>query len=369
MGLDLPGLVERMAREGQFRTVTGNPLAAFGTGNRPLLGATLLPEVNVPENEYMEDGIRYRTIIANSGSRYSPVQLKSGVLIGSMRVSLGHSDIGDQIDSAKYDALLRLIAREGGSNPSLAAMRQILQWADKTLNQPLIVLNEKQRWDAIVASSVVRTGDNGYRETVAYTNPAGHRVAAGGDWDSDAYDPYADIIAGAEVLAGKGYTVNRIITSTTVMSKLSNNLLVQQRVGRVTIMGGVVAGLPGRASKADINGMLNEDGLPPIEIYDTQYFTQTSSGYYLPRTVMVMVATTGRDETIDFGDSEPLNVENTLGYVGVGRPAGQADAGRYIPEPRVITNSKPPRIEGEGWQTALPVITEPEAIYVITGIT
>jgi hypothetical protein len=29
---------------------------------------------------------------------------------------------------------------------------------------------------------------------------------------------------------------------------------------------------------------------------------------------------------------------------------------------------KPPRIEAQGWQTSLPVITEPEAIGVLTGI-
>jgi hypothetical protein len=366
--MDLKALIEKMVRDRQFRTITGNPLAQFGRRGRNYLGATLLPERNVPDNEYMEDGIRYRTVIANSGDRYSPVQLKEGILYGSMRVSLGHSDIGSQISAAHYDALLRIIAN-AGNNPSMEAVSRILRWADTTLNLPLIELNEKQRWDAIVSASVVRTGDNGYTETVSYPNPSGHRVAAGGDWDSDAYDPYDDIIAGAELLASKGYTVNRIIASRSVISELGMNTKIQTRVGRLSIIGGTVVGLPGRASIAQINALFSEDGLPPIEEYNLQYRTQNGSGYFLPRNVLVMVATTGIDEDIDFGDSEEIPpVRDTLGYMGIGRAAGQTEPGRVIPPPRVITDSKPPRIEGEGWQTALPIITEPEAIYVITGV-
>jgi hypothetical protein len=86
---------------------------------------------------------------------------------------------------------------------------------------------------------------------------------------------------------------------------------------------------------------------------------------------MVLVATTGRDESIDLGDFDPSVaspelVADTIGYVGVGRAAGQSAPGRHV-----VVNAyenKPPRIEGEAWQTSFPVITEPEAIYIIKSI-
>lgn len=366
--MDIAALVESMKRTSQFQTVINNPLAAFGRGNRRYLGQEILPERRVPQNEYTETGIRYRTVIANDGTRYSPVQLKQGTLSGSFRVSLGHQDIGSEFTSRDYDALLEMIGPVTGDNPPMRAVANLLDWLDKTVNLPLIERMELQRWQAIVAASVVRTGDDGYSETVTYPNPTGHRVAAGGVWSNNAYDPYADIIAGAEKLRTKGYEVSRVITSTPVASKLSNNLLVKTRVGRVSVISGTVVGLPGRASREEINSLLGEDNIPPIETYDLTYNTQDSTGYFLAQTVFVMVGTTGLEEEFDpGGDTEQLeSLKETLGYAALGRAAGQQGPGRVA-----VVNAfenKPPRIEGEGWQASIPVILEPEAIYVITGI-
>lgn len=382
MGIDIRGLVEQMVRDAAFTTLVNNPLAQFGVPARQYLGATLLPERPVPENDYVEESIQYRTIIANHGTRYSPVQLKQGALSGTFRVSLSNSDIGSQITGADYDALIRLLERTTGTRgqennidrPTMMAMQQIGNWSDLTINRPLLETNEVMRWQAIVDASVVLIGNDGYRETVSYPNPTGHRVAAGGAWSSDAYDPYPDIMAGMEVLAAKGYTVNRIITSNTVRSKLATNDKITARMGhiRVDTSNNVVNQLRGRASLALINEMLAGDDLPPMELYDLQYRTSTGSGYFLKRDVFVMIATTGRDRSIDLGDlqpsPEPMEISNTIGYTAVGRPAGQSDPGRvaYV---RAITDSKPPRVEGEGWQTSLPVVTDPEAMFVITGIT
>lgn len=382
MGLDIRGLVERMIQDAAFATVINNPLAQFGPPARQYLGATLLPEKPVPENDFVEEGIQYRTLIANHGTRYSPVQIKQGAISGQMRVSLSNSDIGSQITGADYDALIRLIERTSGTQgvpggnvdrPTMMAMEQLGGWSDLTLTRPLLETNEKMRWDAIVDASVVLTGNNGYRETVAYPNPTGHRVGAGGAWSSNSYDPYADIMAGAEFLAGKGYTVNRIFAPTPVRSKLSLNTKITARMGRINVQNNVLVNQPmGRATLAELGMMLGEDGLPPMELYDLQYRTSTGSGYFLKRDVFVMVATTGRDRSIDLGDlqpmPEPMELNNTIGYTAIGRPAGQSGPGR-VAAVRAIDNSKPPRIEGEGWQTSLPVITDPEAIFVITGIT
>ena len=206
------------------------------------------------------------------------------------------------------------------------------------------------------------TGSNGYNETVSYSNPANHRFAQTANWSTDSTDVFEDIHTAADLLASKGYTVNRMITSRTVLAKMAGNDTVKSRVVNAS---GQIAAAAGRASLGAINGALNADGLPAIELYDLQYRTSTSTGYFLPRDVFVLVGTTGRDEAVDLGDSEQI-VTDTLGYTAVGRAVGQSMPGRHIMA--TARDNKPPRIEGEGWQTALPVITEPEAIAVINSI-
>jgi hypothetical protein len=361
--MDIAALVASIMADGTVPTLASNPAAQFGVAPRAYLGATLLPERTVPENAYREDGIRYRTVIANSGTRYSPAQKKGADIIGSFLVELGNSDIAREFTSRDYDALIRMLM----SRPTMDAAVTLTRWLD-TVNLGLVELNEKQRWDAIVDASVVRTGDNAYTETVTYSNPASHRAAAGGTWSSDAYDPFTDILAMADLLASKGYTVGRIITSRPIVSILSGNDKVKARTGVATInASGQITATAGRASLDAINAALSRDDLPPIETYNLQYRTQTGTGYFLKRDVFLMVATTGRDETLDMGDGEPLVVNDTLGYSAIGRAAGQAAPGRVLRAE--AKQDKPPRIEAEAWQTSLPVVTEPEAITVIHTIT
>lgn len=376
--MDLKGLVEYMVQTGAFTNVVSNPLAQFGQRPAaPFLFADLLPEKPVPVNDYTEEGIRYRTVVANAGTRYSPAQKKKGTIVGAMRVSLGYSDIAAELDGAEYDALIRAIEQFTGTagvlggdvgRPAFAATLQILDWVETQLHQPLLVHNEKNRADALVLAQVTLTGDNGFREVVNYPNPSGARVNAGGTWSNDSYDPWADIIARQTYLANKGYKIGRIITRTPVMSILRNNAKVKLRAGMLNITDGVIAGVPGAVTVARLNELAQADGLPPFEVYDRVYYTQSSYGNILQSDAMVFVSTTGRDMRVDRGDLEPVVVGDTLGYTAVGRAAGQAGPGRVIPAPRVITDSKPPRVEGEGWQASCPVVTDPEAVSVITSI-
>lgn len=367
--MDVKTLIERMLAAQNFARVINNPMAQFGTVQRPLLGASILPERNVPQNEFVEQAIRYRTMVANDGTRYSPVQKKRGMLTGQMIVMLGHSDIGSEFTASDYDAFIELIQRanpSGGDAATMDAIARLTAWADVTLRRPLDVKNEVQRWQAIVDASVVRKGDGGFRETVAFSNPSGHRVNAAGVWSSDAYDPYDDILAGVAKLESKGYQVGRIITSHTVVGHLLGNAKMQARVGKIQVAAGAVVGSVGRLSLAGLQGILSDDGIPPIEKYDEQYQTQTGSYRYLTENCMVILARTGRDATMTSPDGNPLVLQDTLGYVGIGRAAGQSSPGRAI----VVTpfENKPPRIEGEAWQTSFPVILDPEAIYVIKSI-
>jgi hypothetical protein len=148
---------------------------------------------------------------------------------------------------------------------------------------------------------------------------------------------------------------------------MAANTNIRTRTGRVVVSPtGQIQGATGRVTIDEINGILNSDGLPNIELYDLVYRTMTGTGRFLPDTVMVMVATTGRDENIDLGDGRIEPLADTLGYVGMGRPAGQANSGRVIRAE--AKQDKPPRVESEGWQTSLPVLTEPEAVVVINTI-
>lgn len=369
--MDINTLVDQLAGDGEFDRILRNPLAQFGTAQRPLLFARWLPERTVEENSYREEGLRYRTVIANNGTRYSPVQIKNSVISGDFLVELGHSDIGSELKAKEYDALLKLISQaQGGvvgrgNKPTMEAIAQLTRWADATLTQPLAQKRELERAQAICDGTVTIKGDNGFEYAVELANPAGHRVTANlSDWQDPDYPIYDDILAGVEFMASKGYTISSIMTGSTIRSYLSKNNDIKSRVGKVVVNAtGQIMGATGRASLDQINEMFSEDGLPPITLYDTQYHTQSDSGYFLKRTDFVMAATTGRDETIDLGDDEPLVISNTLGYTAIGRPAGQNTPGPHVEV--TAHRNKPPRIEGEAWQTSFPVQTEVEGIYRI----
>jgi hypothetical protein len=359
---DLYSVIQGLIEDNTFATLATSPRLQFGPDTDQYLGATLLPERTVPDNMFREDTIEFRTVIANDGTRYSPVQIKGSELIGSFSVELANQDIGLELTGRAYDIIVQLLGR--GLSKEAAA--QLIRFADRAMGG-LREKSELQRWQAIVSAAVTLTGDNGYSETVSYSNPANHRAAAGGTWSSDAYDPFTDIMTQANLLGSKGYTVSRIITGTPVVAILAGNDKVKARTGLPVVnVAGTIGVSQGSASRDGINMALAADGLPPIEVYNRQYRTQTGTGYFLDRATVVLVGTTGRDEEIDLGDTGALTVANTLGYTAIGRAAGQATPGRVL---RVTSHEdKPPRVQAEAWATSLPVIMNPEAIATIHTI-
>lgn len=359
---DLHTLLHDAAVAGYWDSVMRNPASQFGPKGRRYLGATILPERMVDDVAYREEYIRFRAVIANAGTRYGPVQLKGADLLGSFMVELGHSDIGREFTSRDYDTLRRYL----DTKQSMEALTMLLRWVDTSAVVPLLEHNEKNRWEAIVDSKVTLTGDNAYTEDVAYYNPAGHRAAAAGDWSIDTNDPMVDIFAMINLLSSKGFTANRIVTSRKVMTIMAKNALMKQYAGSATLdAAGNLVVRGNYVTLTGLNGVMNAMGLPPIEIYDLQYRTQDSTGYFLKQDVFVILCTTGQDETIDMGDSEYV-LNDTFGYTAVGPAAGQNAPGRVLLVEAF--DNKPPRVQAEGWQASLPVITEPEAIAVITGI-
>jgi Phage major capsid protein E len=362
--MDLLTLIRQIQDAGYLTRISRNPLAQFGMERRRYIGAELLPERFVLENQYREDQVKFRTIVANDGTRYSPTQKKDGDLTGYVDVILGNSDIAREMTGSEYDALIALL----GDGSDMQAIATITRWADTVLQRALAEKSEKERWEAIIDAQVIRQGDNSYSETVNFSNPAGHRFNAAGVWSNDAYDPFEDIFDAAQILYDKGFMVSRIISSRTVTSKMGKNDKVRARVGRSVVSPtGQIQGSSGRADLAEINQSLSADGLPPIELYDLRYRTQTGTFRFLPDNVFCLVATTERDMNIDVGDGRVMPIPDSLGYYAIGRAAGQRDSGRVVN--LFPKEDKPPRIEGEGFQTSFPVILEPEAIVVIKNIT
>lgn len=360
---DIAGLIDKMKKERTVQAILTSPLAQFGTKTRQYLGSTILPEKVVAANMYTEEKIRFRSIIANASQRFSPIQLKDGALYGAWDVKLAESDQGSQITASDYEALLRL----SGQSASMDGVAQITGALNTMVNIPLVEHNELMRWQAIVNAQVLGKGDNGFRYTVNYDNPAGHRAAVTNAWTVDTNDPFDDIYTMVRLLASKGLECGRIITSTRVVGIMAQNAKVASRTNRLVVAAGAIVAQPGNVGLAQINAALSADGLPPIEKYDLQYTTSTGTARFLPDTVMVFIAKTGRDVNLDLGETTGVEVlPDTLGYLGVGTPAGQTAPGRVAILQHFET--KPPRIEMQGWQTSLPVVTEPEAIAVLTGI-
>lgn len=361
--MDLYALVRTMQEDGVFDAIAGNPLAQFGVPSQPLLGATILPERLVPQNMYKETAIRYRAMIANDAERYSPVQIKAGgELIGEMTVELGNQNIGRQMTPQDYDGLLELLGR----NADMSAIDTLTGWVDSTLNQGLQMVTEKQRWEALVSAQVTRDGDNGFHEVVQYPNPAGQRVAAGGVWSNDAYDPFDDITAIKEYAAGLGYQLNRAFTSTAVAGIMQRNTLVKTRGGAFRQTNATTDFLM-TLNRSGLDTVFAGEGLPVLETYDLTYRTQNGAlTRYLPNTVMVFTATTDSSVEIDVAANERVFMPSTLGYTALGRATGQSAPGRVIQVTPI--QILPPHLEGRAWQTSLPVITEPEAVFVINAI-
>jgi hypothetical protein len=366
--MTIAALIAYLISQAEFGRVMNNPLAQFGPPTRQYLGATLLPERPVPQNEYTEEAIKYKTIVANHGTRYNPVQLKGGSKVGSMKVTLGNSDTGDEFTGRDYDALIRLLESMGNpAYPTQESIAAALGWADFALLRPLLERNEVDRWQAIVRAQVSIVGDNGYKDIIQYADPTGHRVNVVGDWDDPDYDILGDILAQNDLVTSKGYVPNRQITGRAVLTKMMKNNKLRARAGNVTILNGNVTAVEsGRVSRAGLDAIMQEEQLPPIEMYNLTYDDNTGTKYFLDRDAYVIACQTGRNEEVRLQNDQSLVVPDVIGYTGIGRAAGQTTSGRasFIQS----HEDKPPRMDGQSWQTSLPVITDPEAFAVLRNL-
>lgn len=408
---NLASIIQSMREQGIPETVTRNTLAQFGDKARAYLGATIFPERNVPQNSYREEQMRFRTIIAPDSSRYGSVQRRGADLYASFLVELANSNIGADIAAADYEALMRM----SQSNLTMEATVRLTNWMDIRINRALIENNERMRWEFLVSGVVTRTGDNGYREIVnygvpqtqridfsvaapAWMPPGGSPVAIGasyngvavpaslaGGWSAtgpNAPDPFDQLQFAAQILTDAGYTPGRMITTRNVISVMTRNDKVKAR-GGVAVVSDVPVGTPSRGraivqsslrvSREAINGMLEDDGLPPFETYDLMYRTNLGVRRFLPNGYVIMIANTERDVNLDFPDVGPLinqldlfegdRTGNIMGYTAVGTTTGEVAPGRKILMKHI--DNLPPAIYAEGWQTSLIVPQEIQAFMLL----
>ena len=88
--------------------------------------------------------------------------------------------------------------------------------------------------------------------------------------------------------------------------------------------------------------------------------------HFLKRDVWMMTGTTDTSEEIPIEDGDPLIIDATLGYVGIGTPAGYTAPGKMTKlEP---FDGKAPHIDGQAWKESFPVNQNPEAVTVLFGI-
>jgi len=350
--MDIRALVESLMTQGQFTNAARLPGLTLGLPARRYVGATVLPVRNVEENIFRESGVTYRTVMANTGTRYSPVVIEEGAAVGSMLVELGELDIGSEFKASDYDALVKLLGRAG----EMGATAELLNWTARTLALPIQERLEKQRWEAIDDAQVTRLGANGYEEVVPYSNPAGHRIA-GTSLADQAADPIEPIIAQQQLLASKGQTVGRIITSTRVAGMIARHAKVRAAIG------GEGATVPVRVTRELVNGYLQDNGLPALEVYDLTARNRDGSTVRFKReNALTLIADTGRTAQVDLPDEQRI-LANTLGYTAVGRAAGQQDSGVIVKVK--YQDEKPVGLRGEAYATAAPVILDPEAVAVV----
>jgi hypothetical protein len=366
---DLNTFLREMQRDdnGPFEEIARDVTTQFGGGNRVYKGAQLLPERSVNERHTVkEERVLFRPgSIANAGDRHSPAQLKdSGQFITSWTIEMLDSDIAAQMTSVEYEALISLLDR----NASQDAIAQIVQFGDTRIVNGLIELNEKLRWEMILTNTAEAIGDNGFSKTVEGPDrDPQNTVSIVTPWSDDTYNPLDDIYGMSAHMTDKGFPVagGRIITSDHNVRLLLNNDKVRTRVfGGSSVERGNTLFL-GRATLAEMNSFLALDGIPPIETYDLKYRTQTSAHRFMAQDVMVFVAPTGQQEVIDPGD-DPIIVPDTVGYTAIGIPVSQQTPGRKVRSEFI--ERKPQHLYFEGWQTTVPVLNQPDAIGVISGI-
>jgi hypothetical protein len=366
----ITALIRELEENQAFAISANDPTLQFENGGQNLLFSSVLPERQVAQNSYRDWGIRFKTMIANDATRYSPPQIKNGMLIGSVQVEMGEADAAGAMDMQFYEHFLQTLDR--GSSQEGAF--QLLRFFENTVSRPLAILRERHRVDAVCQGYVERRGANNFYERVDFPKPAGHRAtvpsgttAAPTGW----YDPDHDILGTLKMfkkmLAKKGYRISRIITTEDILSDciIPNNAIRAYGVMTVTAPGGN-QGFE-LQTRPEAQAMINAFAAIQVPVpvtYDAGYSDQLGWQPFM-KNKFVILCQTGRQAEVRIDGEEPaLLLPNTIGYYGIGVATGQLAPGvRYKVDSK---DGKDANIYAEGWMSGFPIIQDPEAFAVLT---
>jgi len=360
--MDLLGLVKQLEKD--FNVVANNPMLQFESDGQQLVFSSLLPERTVLQNSYRENNIQFRTMIANASTRYSPPIKKGKALTGSVAVELGESDIASELAMHAYEALNMALQQ----NATQEGIATLIRWFDTTVSQPLALLREKERADAITKGYYERTGANGLYEMVRYPSFPGHRVVLpSGTTATPAglYDPAFDLLGllkqKKRLMEDKGFRIGRILINPTVQDLILG--LDQVKAYGMTRFdtGSTVVNLPLATESETIRAAFASIGLPIPEVVDSGYTDEDGYHKFMGDQI-ILVSNTNRQQVVE-GLDKPLVLYNTLGYTAIGTATGQLTPGiaTYVE----AHAGKQARIEATGWQTTFAVLESPDAVVSI----
>lgn len=377
-------LYEQIMDEGHFPMLMLNPLAQFQTESTALLGSRLLPERLVPQNEYRETEIRWKTRPALDNNRYSPTQMQAGgQLIGGFLVELGHTDTQSQLTPKEYDDLLILLARENGDMDAIA---RLIRWADMMLVRPHTLKNEIQRWHGWLRGVVERRTVDGNMEPIEFYREPGHLLtipggteAAPAGWHDPSYEIFDDIGTAVELLEDQGYQATALYSSPALARTIKRNDTVKAKNSYTVIRDGQLVTRNPRLTTRQLGEIFLDESFPNLITYNGGYegvdgfqrFMDVEDGY----DYMLVTGSTSRnyDMVVDYPGTSGLDVsgftensvtlDNVLGYYAVGRNAGKGAAGRTVNTWRATR--KPEGLGGESYQTGLPVTQDPQSYVVL----
>lgn len=371
--MEIGALLDYLKRTRAINQLVASPITQWGPSNRRMLSPNFLPPRTVQDNYGTEERVRFRTVAAVDGDRYSPAQMvDSGELFGRLHWRLGHSDLTRQIAGSDYDGIVNYL----NQNLTMDAAARVVGLTDTLLLQGMVEHDELMNWDAIVLNSQTRRGSNGYLEYEEGPSLDGHRVSASVDWTDSTTDPWtSDIIPRVMLLQDLGYSPAgiRVVTTYKVLQTLADHPATMRRIISNPLYAGQsiqeAIGILGQSDVVSV--MIRKLGIKSVDTHDLRIQTKTGEKRAYPEGHMTFIASTGISEEVRYNVDDPSQVmliENTLGFTGIGRPNGVTNPGRQVAL-RSFSNQKDSRIELEGWQTTGPVILEPQAITDIGDIT
>lgn len=380
----LSELVSWMNGTGQIKSLAASAIAQFGDPATPLLGASLLPERILTDNVAKEGQLYIGGEIGQSGADYSPAQLNQGFGSAEENFVLGKLDSASQLVGPDIEAIINYVLPQISTTDvrATSAAEILARWIDRVILYGLSTVCEQQRWQAIVDKSVKRRGANNYTEDVVYpvapgsvvTVAASGTAAAPAGWYSrdpaTAADALEDILAMKQFFTDKGYMLDRIISKSSIRTVFLRN-------GKVRLAA-LVPGTERAPTPADLQALMNAYGLPDWEVYDQTFryrdpanapgFTRRAYLDRLNFDPIILLAQTTLSEQIRVERSDAalstIELPNTLGYFGMGRPPGQTQFGKVMN--LVVYDEKyPPSIYAEVIAQGLPIIQDKEAIAII----